>query len=168
MLTATAVSSQPPAGQGWDQGPPDRRGRPREGGPPRLELGRVLPPPVVDDLRLTKEQRAEIANLEKGVKERLAKILTAEQMKKVENFRPGGPGGVPRGGADRRGRPDRPGAPERPAPSERPEKPEANNAPAGIQWSATWESGLREAQRTGRPILRVSAAPHCAAVPGTW
>jgi hypothetical protein len=39
---------------------------------------------------------------------------------------------------------------------------------AGIQWFATWESGLREAQRTGRPILLVAAAPHCAGVSGIW
>ncbi len=39
---------------------------------------------------------------------------------------------------------------------------------AGIQWFAIWESGLREARRTGRPILLVSAAPHCAGVSGIW
>lgn len=39
---------------------------------------------------------------------------------------------------------------------------------SGIQWYATWESGLREAQRTGRPILLISAAPHCAGVSGMW
>ena len=42
------------------------------------------------------------------------------------------------------------------------------NVPGGIQWFATWESGGREAARTGRPILLVSAAPHCARVPGIW
>ena len=39
---------------------------------------------------------------------------------------------------------------------------------SGIQWFATWDSGLREAQRSGRPILMVSAAPHCAGVSGVW
>src|SRR5947209_1965343 len=38
----------------------------------------------------------------------------------------------------------------------------------GIQWFASWESGWREAQRSGRPILLVSAAPHCAGVSGVW
>ena len=38
----------------------------------------------------------------------------------------------------------------------------------GIPWFATWESGLREAQRTGKPILLVAAAPHCAGVSGIW
>lgn len=39
---------------------------------------------------------------------------------------------------------------------------------AGIQWFATWQSGLQEAKRTGKPILLVSGAPHCAGVPGIW
>ena len=39
---------------------------------------------------------------------------------------------------------------------------------AGIQWFATWSSGLKEAERTGRPIFLVAAAPHCAGVSGMW
>lgn len=39
---------------------------------------------------------------------------------------------------------------------------------AGIQWLATWTSALQEAERRGRPILLVSAAPHCAGVSGMW
>ncbi len=38
----------------------------------------------------------------------------------------------------------------------------------GVQWFATWESARAEAARTGRPILLVSAAPHCAGVSGIW
>lgn len=37
-----------------------------------------------------------------------------------------------------------------------------------IAWFGTWEGGLAEAQRTGRPILLVSAAPHCHNVSGIW
>ena len=37
-----------------------------------------------------------------------------------------------------------------------------------IQWFATLKAGLAEAQRTGKPILLVSAAPHCAGVSGIW
>ena len=40
--------------------------------------------------------------------------------------------------------------------------------PVGIAWYATWESGLAEAKRTGRPILLLAAAPHCAGVSGIW
>ncbi len=38
----------------------------------------------------------------------------------------------------------------------------------GIAWFGTWEGGLAEAKRTGRPILLMSAAPQCNGVPGMW
>lgn len=41
-------------------------------------------------------------------------------------------------------------------------------AEGGIQWFATLESAQAEAKRTDRPILLVSAAPHCAGVSGIW
>jgi len=37
-----------------------------------------------------------------------------------------------------------------------------------IPYYATLERGLAEAKRTGKPILFVSAAPHCAGVSGMW
>jgi hypothetical protein len=37
-----------------------------------------------------------------------------------------------------------------------------------IQWYPTWDSGLRAARENGKPILLVSAAPHCAGIPGIW
>ncbi len=52
--------------------------------------------------------------------------------------------------------------------------PEARTAPATtrdgaiIQWYATLDRGLAEAKRTGKPILLVSGAPHCAGVSGMW
>ena len=39
---------------------------------------------------------------------------------------------------------------------------------AGIQWFSTWIGGTAEAKRTGRPILLVSAAPHCHGISGLW
>ena len=38
----------------------------------------------------------------------------------------------------------------------------------GIAWFGSWEAGLAEAKRTGRPILILSAAPQCQGVPGMW
>lgn len=38
----------------------------------------------------------------------------------------------------------------------------------GIQWIGTLDAGLAEARRTNRPILLVSAAPHCHEVSGIW
>ena len=50
-----------------------------------------------------------------------------------------------------------------------PKKDDGEQARAGgIQWFATWEAGKAEAERTGRPILFLSAAPHCAGVSGIW
>jgi len=37
-----------------------------------------------------------------------------------------------------------------------------------IAWFGTLESALKAARRTGRPILLVSGAPACQAVPGVW
>ncbi len=98
------------------------------GGPPRFELGRVLPPQVRDQLQLTPEQEKEIEALEKELKGKLNKILTDEQKKAVEDFRPRGPGGP--GG---RG----PGGPGKPAPEvsrERPDnlKVDLKKPPAGL------------------------------------
>jgi Spy/CpxP family protein refolding chaperone len=134
--------------------PPGPRDRPP--GPPRFEPGKVLPPPLRDELKLTPEQQKQIDDLEKEVRGRLLKILTDEQRKRLENHRPPGP---PHGK-------DRPEPP--PAPRESSDRGQAQDAPAGIQWFATWESGLHEAQRTGRPILLVAAAPHCSGVSGVW
>src|SRR5579872_33262 len=91
VLTA---SSQPPPGQPKDKkGPGDK-----EKGPPRYELGKLLPPFVREGLKLTKEQEKQLSDLEAEVKEKLGKILTDEQKKMIESLRPpGGPGGGPGG-----------------------------------------------------------------------
>ena len=48
-----------------------------------------------------------------------------------------------------------------------PEK-DSPKSDAIIQYYATLDRGLAEAKRTGKPILFVSAAPHCAGVSGMW
>jgi acid phosphatase class B len=37
-----------------------------------------------------------------------------------------------------------------------------------IAYYGTLQSGLEEAKRSGRPIMFVSAAPHCHGVSGIW
>lgn len=37
-----------------------------------------------------------------------------------------------------------------------------------IAWFGTWQGGLAAAKKTGRPILLISAAPHCHGTPGIW
>ncbi len=74
----------------------------------------------------------------------LAVLLVASVLQAQEGPPPGGPG-----------RPPGPGV-VKPIAGER------------IAWYGTWEAGLSEAKRTQRPILLVSAAPHCHEVPGVW
>jgi hypothetical protein len=75
--------------------------------PPSFEPGQLLPPSVRSRLGLTQEQEQQLRNLEREVKERLAKILTPEQQKQLADLRsfrsPGpppevSPDGPPRGG----------------------------------------------------------------------
>ncbi len=44
----------------------------------------------------------------------------------------------------------------------------AQEAQPQIAWYSTLKSGLAEAQRSNRPILLISAAPHCLGVSGIW
>jgi hypothetical protein len=37
-----------------------------------------------------------------------------------------------------------------------------------IAWYSTWDLAKAEAERLGRPILLVSAAPHCHTISGIW
>ena len=130
FVLGAIATAQPPEGKKGDKGPKG------------FQLGKVLPPFIVDELELTEEQEAKIAALEKEVKAKLEKILTAKQKRIIQNARP------PRKGKDDNVRADKPAG--------------------GIQWFATLESARAEAKRTGRPILLVSAAPHCSGVSGIW
>ena len=151
-LCALTASSQPPEGKGGKKGP-------------GFAPGKVLPPFVRHQLDLTADQEKQIDELEAEVKQRLDKILSAEQKKKLADVRPSmgkdGPPPKARGPASKGGGP---GGKVGPPPKKDGEQ--ANTG--GIQWFTTWESGRAEAGRTGRPILLVSAAPHCAGVSGIW
>jgi Spy/CpxP family protein refolding chaperone len=110
-LPPPVPTGPPRRGPGGRDGPP-RGGPGGPGGPPpRFELGQVLPPHAREELEMSKDQEESIAKLEKEVKERLTRILTAEQKKKLENLRPPVPGGPPRRGPG--GRQHEEGGPER-------------------------------------------------------
>ena len=100
-LFALTAESQPPEGGGRDKGRGGQRG-PGQGGLGRFELGRVLPPFAREQLNLTADQEKQLADLEKDVKSKLMKILTADQQKQVQDMRPprGGPGGPGGPGGD--------------------------------------------------------------------
>lgn len=90
LITSPAIS-QPPEGKGGKDG---KGTKGMKGG---FKLGTALPPFMVDELKLTDDQKVKLAEIEKDLKAKLDKLLTDEQKKTLENFRPGGPGG-PGGG----------------------------------------------------------------------
>ena len=100
LFTATVLTAaQLPAerGEKGDKGggkggPPGGRGGPR---PP---IGAIVPPHLVDELGFTDAQKKDLADLQKEVDTRLAKILTDDQKKQLAEMRDRGPG--PRGGPD--------------------------------------------------------------------
>jgi outer membrane protein assembly factor BamB len=91
------------AGFGGFGGGPGAPGGPKggPGGPGRFggfpQPGQLLPSFLQDRLKLTAEQKEQIAALQKEVDAKLAAILTDEQKKQLKDmrggFRPGGPGG---------------------------------------------------------------------------
>jgi Spy/CpxP family protein refolding chaperone len=134
------------------QGPPKEA--PPKGPPPGMaEPGLVVPPFVRDKLRLQEKQAQHVEELEKAARDKLDKILTEAQKKQFHDLLRQGPGG--------QGRPQEGKNPKK-------QDPGLSKPADGIQWFATLAGGLEEARRTGRPILLVSAAPHCAGVSGVW
>lgn len=72
----------------------------------------LLPPRAQEELKLTEEQKKQIAVLEAETKAKLEKILTPEQLEQLKNMRPpmrpGGPGGSGGPGGGDSNRPQRP------------------------------------------------------------
>jgi hypothetical protein len=60
-------------------------------GPP--PIGQVMPPFLRDMLEMTDAQKKQLDDLQKEVDNKLTKILTDEQKKKLQELRDGGPGG---------------------------------------------------------------------------
>ena len=173
-----SVWSQPQDGKGGpgkDGGKDFKKGPggDKKGPPMGFELGKVLPPHIADTLELSEEQLKQIADLEKDVKAKLTKILTAGQVKKAEASKGlgkmDGKDGKDGKGKDGKGDKGKDGAaPDKKSSQPRPAMDSKLQKPAQIQWFASLDGGLKEAQRSGLPILLLSAAPHCAGVSGTW
>ena len=68
------------------QQPPQHQGGP--GGPGGRAGFHLLPPRAQEQLKLTDDQKAQIAALEAETKAKLEKILTPEQMTQLKNLRP--------------------------------------------------------------------------------
>jgi hypothetical protein len=98
---------------GFGGGPPGfgpRGGGPPGGGPPGGFMmgggrpGEILPRMIQERLKLTPEQKANLADLQKEVDAKLDKILSAEQKTQLKEMRERGPGGFgPRGPGGRPG-----------------------------------------------------------------
>ena len=195
-----SVWSQPQDGKGGpgkDASKDEKKGPggDKKGPPMGFEIGKVLPPHIADTLELSEEQLKQIADLEKDVKAKLTKILTAGQVKKAEASKglgkmdgkdgkdgkgKDGKDGKGKDGKDGKGKDGKDGkgkdgsdkgkdgtAPDKKS-QPRPDMDSKLQKPSKIQWFASLDGGLKEAQRTGLPILLLSAAPHCAGVSGTW
>jgi len=175
-----SVWSQPQDGKGGpgkDGGKDFKKGPggDKKGPPMGFELGKVLPPHIADTLELSEDQLKQIADLEKDVKSKLTKILTDGQIKKVEASKGlgkmDGKEGKDKDGKGKDGKGDKGkegAAPDKKSSQPRPAMDSKLQKPSQIQWYASLDGGLKEAQRTGFPILLLSAAPHCAGVSGTW
>src|ERR1700722_15833315 len=94
VLTA---ASQPPGkgdkGEKGFKGDKGFKGGPDGKGPPRWQLGKIMPPYVREALDLTEEQEKKIGEVEKEVKTKVLKILNEDQRKKLEEFSAQGPKG---------------------------------------------------------------------------
>ncbi|MGL6074698.1 MAG: hypothetical protein ACRC8S_11100 [Fimbriiglobus sp.] len=90
IFIATPGISQPPGKEG-------KEGK-GEKGPPKMEIGQVFLAPLLEELKLTEAQKKELDVIQKELKAKLEKLLTAEQKKTIENFRPRGPGMGKEGG----------------------------------------------------------------------
>jgi hypothetical protein len=142
---------------------PEEKKGPKKGPPKGWEPGRVIPPVVRDSLDLTEDQQKKIDELEKEVRAKLMKILSEDQVQRAREMKgPKGPKGDD-GPFDKKGKKGK----DKDGPSKDGPQVKAGE-PNGIQWFGTWEGGKRAASASGKPILLVSAAPHCAGVSGTW
>jgi hypothetical protein len=118
---ASHAVSQPPGGG------TDKRG------PPRFELGQVFPPPLLKELQLTPAQQKELEAIRKDLKAKLDALLTVEQKKKVQEFRPGSGRGSPGASEDPAGSSGSSGArSRRPEPQSTPALPEKPRVSAGL------------------------------------
>ena len=46
--------------------------------------------------------------------------------------------------------------------------PGSEDVVSGIAWFGVLKDGLKEAKRTGKPIMFLTAAPQCDGIPGMW
>jgi len=125
----TAQDNPPPS----DAQPPQQHA----GGPGGRGGFHLLPPRAQEQLKLTDDQKTQIAALEADTKAKLEKILTPEQFTQLKNMRPPmRQGGQMRGGSGGQGQGNGPGAgdsgmPSGPPPGEGDGNPPPSGPPPG-------------------------------------
>jgi Spy/CpxP family protein refolding chaperone len=92
----TAMRPGPGAMPGGFPGAPGKGLPPKPPEPP--QPGEILPGFIKDQLKLTAEQTDKLDALQKDVDEKLDKLLTEDQKKKLQTMRPGPGGGFGPGG----------------------------------------------------------------------
>jgi len=122
-LAASAQENPPPAGGPPSDGQPSAQ---RTGGPGGQRGFHLLPPPAVEQLKLTDDQKKQLAALETETKAKLEKILTADQLQQLKNFRP-----PMRGGMNRNKSNGPEGGDNAMPPGQPPGEGDNNNPPAG-------------------------------------
>jgi hypothetical protein len=72
----------------------------KDKGMPRFELGRLFPPPLREQLKLSSDQLKELSAIESELKSKLDTVLSQDQKKTLSSFVPGAGGkGSPMGGS---------------------------------------------------------------------
>jgi hypothetical protein len=130
----------------------------RKGPPPQWNPVHLFPPDVRDSLNLTEEQEKKIDELEREVRGRVDKILTAQQRRVLSEARPrrgpGGPDGPPDGPGGRPGRGgQRPDGPDRrPGPGDRPRPggPDDFDGPPRPSGPREWEEAAESLNLSDR------------------
>ena len=99
-LCVTAAAAQPPQGEIRTRqrqgGRPDDGDGPRH--PPHWRLGTLIPQPIQEELGLSEDQEQKLRDIERDVRDRVLKMLTGEQRKKLQSMEKrvaGGPSGPP-------------------------------------------------------------------------
>ena len=170
VLSMSYLVAQPPSGSG---GPPGGGRGP--GSRPGPEGG---PSPLIAVLDADHDHVISAKEIENAVKALKSLDKNGDGKLTPDEFAGAGPGRGPEGGGPGEPSPGGKRAPpgggakkkmsSRPAESKEQQPVADVETRGGIQWFATLERGLAEAKRSGKPILFVSAAPHCGGISGIW
>lgn len=100
VVLSVSATGQPPEQKGGQGGKGGFGGKGGPGGGGfgmRPQPGQIMPPFLAERLRLSADQKKQLADLQKDVDAKLDKLLTDEQKAELKKMREQGPGGFPGG-----------------------------------------------------------------------